>query len=130
VTATAGRASSGDQQIERAVGLVLRSGVLAAAAIVVVGGAVYLLQYGSDPPEFSVFRAEPITPSSLLTTVRAAASGDGERITQTGVLVLIATPVTRVALSLLGFLRERDYLYVGLTTLVLVAIAASFAWLR
>jgi uncharacterized membrane protein len=127
---TSGRGAFGDQQIERQVGFVLRCGVLAAAAIVVVGGAVYLLKYGSEPPQFSVFHAEPVTPSSLVGTLRAAASGDGERITQAGLLVLIATPVTRVALSLLGFLRERDYVYVGLTTLVLVAIAASFAWLR
>jgi uncharacterized membrane protein len=34
-------------------------------------------------------------------------------------LILIATPVTRVAASVVLFLRERDFLYVGVTLLVL-----------
>jgi len=37
-----------------------------------------------------------------------------------GVLVLILTPVARVTLSLLSFLRERDRLYVEITTTVLL----------
>lgn len=40
---------------------------------------------------------------------------DGAAIIQLGVIVLIATPVIRVAFSAISFLIERDYLYVFIT---------------
>ena len=36
-----------------------------------------------------------------------------------GLLLLIATPIARVALSLIAFARQRDRMYVCITTLVL-----------
>jgi len=43
-----------------------------------------------------------------------------------GLLVLIATPVLRVALSVVGFALQRDWVYVGLTVLVLLVLLGSF----
>jgi uncharacterized membrane protein len=37
---------------------------------------------------------------------------------QFGLLILIATPIARVALSLAVFLYERDWIYVGVTLVV------------
>jgi len=42
-----------------------------------------------------------------------------------GLLVLIITPVLRVVGSIFAFLYERDYLFVGITTLVLVIVLVS-----
>ena len=42
-----------------------------------------------------------------------------------GLLLLMATPVSRVAFSVFGFMHERDYLYVGLTLLVLGVLLYS-----
>jgi hypothetical protein len=39
-----------DERIEQVMGIVLRVGVLLAAALVVVGGAVYLSRYGTGAP--------------------------------------------------------------------------------
>jgi uncharacterized membrane protein len=44
---------------------------------------------------------------------------------QLGVLLLIATPVARVAFSVVGFLRQRDWLYTVISTVVLILLAAA-----
>jgi uncharacterized membrane protein len=51
-------------------------------------------------------------------------------ITQLGLLVLIATPVVRVAVSVVGFARERDALYVAITLAVLAILLASLFLVR
>ena len=42
-----------------------------------------------------------------------------------GVVLLIATPVARVAMSTIGYARRRDWLFVVLTTIVLAELVAS-----
>jgi uncharacterized membrane protein len=69
-------------------------------------GILYLLRYGAVVPNYRMFRGEP----SELRTV----SG----VIQLGLFVLIATPVARVAFSVLLFARQRDYLYVLITLVV------------
>jgi uncharacterized membrane protein len=44
---------------------------------------------------------------------------------QLGVLLLIATPVARVAFSVVGFFRQRDWLYTVIATVVLILLAAA-----
>ena len=51
-------------------------------------------------------------------------------VTQLGLLVLLATPVTRVAASLVGFALERDRLYAAITLAVLLGLLASIFALR
>ena len=55
-----------------------------------------------------------------------ALAGSGAAIVQFGVVVLIATPVLRVAFTLVAFLHERDRLYTGVTALVLAILLFSF----
>ena len=49
----------------------------------------------------------------------------GQAIIQFGLLLLIATPVARVAFAAIGFAMERDYLYVVITLIVLVVLLYS-----
>ena len=51
--------------------------------------------------------------------------GDGLGIMQLGLLLLIATPVARVAFSLFAFAIQRDRLYVVVTLAVLGVLAFS-----
>ena len=52
----------------------------------------------------------------------------GRGLIQLGLLVLIATPVARVAFSVYAFLRQRDVrLYVGVTLVVLSLLVYSLA---
>ena len=51
-------------------------------------------------------------------------------VSQLGLLVLLATPVTRVAASVLGFALERDRLYTAITLAVLAILLTSILFLR
>lgn len=46
-------------------------------------------------------------------------------IIQFGILVLIATPIARVAFSLAAFLREKDWMYTLFTLVVLLVLMYS-----
>ena len=59
---------------------------------------------------------------SLRAFASGVARGGAVAVLQLGLLILVATPITRVAASVLLFLRERDALYVGVTLLVLVML--------
>jgi len=48
--------------------------------------------------------------------------GDSISVIQLGVLLLIATPIARVLFSVIGFARERDWMYVAFSTLVLALL--------
>ena len=45
-----------------------------------------------------------------------------------GILMLIATPVARVAFSIFVFLEEHDFLYVTIAALVLLILLYSLIW--
>ncbi len=51
-------------------------------------------------------------------------------ITQLGLLTLLATPVVRVAASVVGFALERDRLYMVITLAVLLILLTSIFLLR
>lgn len=114
-----------DRRIEIMLGNLLRFGVLLAAVVVVVGAVIYLLQHAGEPPNFSVFRGEAAALRSLPAVARGAFHLNGKSIIQFGLLLLIATPVARVVFSAIGFIIERDYLYVALTLIVLAVLLYS-----
>lgn len=109
-------------------GQLLRGGVLAAASLVLLGGILYLIRYGSLPPNYHVFRGEPQDLRSVSGIVLNALSLRRRGLIQTGLLVLIATPIARVVFSLYSFLRQRDYIYVCLTLIVLAVLLYSLVW--
>lgn len=41
------------------------------------------------------------------------------------ILLLLLTPIVRVIVSLLGFIKEKDRVYVVVTTVVLITLLAS-----
>jgi uncharacterized membrane protein len=116
-----------DQDVETLVGNLLRAGVLIASAVVFAGGLLYLLRYGSALPDYRVFRGEPADLRGTAGIVRDARSFEGRGVIQLGLLLLLATPVARVALTVFGFARQRDWLYVAVTLFVLAVLLYSLA---
>jgi uncharacterized membrane protein len=53
-------------------------------------------------------------------------SGGGKPVVMLGLLLLIATPVLRVAVSVVIFLIQADLTYVLITLIVLTLLLASF----
>jgi uncharacterized membrane protein len=114
-----------DQRIEIIIGNLLRSGVVLSAAVVLFGAVIYLRHHGHEIPDFSSFRGEPESLRSIGDVLAGAFHGSGRAIIQLGILVLIATPVARVAFSAVAFALERDHLYVALTLIVLAILLFS-----
>src|SRR5438105_1741806 len=108
-----------DERIDRMIGVLLRTGVLVSAVVVFIGGCLYLAQRGGESPDRRTFRGEPADLTHPAGIVRLALAGDDRGIIAFGLLLLIATPVARVALAGYGFLRERDWLYAGVAMFVL-----------
>jgi len=114
-----------DLRVEIAVSRILRAGLLVAAALVVAGGVLYLARHGAETPHYGMFSGEPELATSVPAIARAALDGSARGVIQLGVLVLLATPVARVAFSALAFAFQRDRLYTGVTLFVLAVLAYS-----
>ena len=52
--------------------------------------------------------------------------GEGMAIIQLGILMLIFTPLMRIIFALIGYLKEKDYIYVVISSIVLAIMAISF----
>jgi uncharacterized membrane protein len=110
-----------DNRLESMIGQLLRAGVLLAAAVVFVGGALYLVQHHADRVHYKPFVEGSAGVRTLGGIVKSAAHLESEGLIQLGLLLLIATPVARVALAVAGFALERDKLY-ALVSLIVLAI--------
>lgn len=108
-----------DKDVALLVGKTLRTGVLCAMSITIVGALIYLFHNASGKPEYHVFKGAAPSLRHLPGILEGVAHFDGMAIIQLGVAILIATPVVRVMLSAIGFLIEKDYMYVFITLLVL-----------
>jgi uncharacterized membrane protein len=116
---------SGDPAIEKIdnfVGNLLRAGVALSGAIVFAGGLVYLVRHGSEMPAYHVFRGEPADLRTLRGIVEDAFSLRGRGIIQLGLLLLIATPIARVAYLIYAFARQGDRLYSLIALIVLLLL--------
>jgi uncharacterized membrane protein len=116
---------SEEHQMEQTLGNLLRAGVLLAAAVVLAGGVVYLVRHGREEADPHGLRDQPEDLRHPTGIVAAVLEGRGRGLIQLGLLLLIATPVARVAFSVFGFLRQRDYLYVAVTLFVLAVLLYS-----
>ncbi len=86
--------------LEITIGRVLRLGVRASSVLLAAGLLMTLLDKGN--------RIAPV----LLTAAT---------------VILLATPVARVVISVVEYVRERDWLFVTLTVIVLLTLAGSVA---
>lgn len=114
-----------DQRIEMFLGQLLRLGVALAALVVISGGILYLKSAPTTIPNYKIFHGQPKEFTSVRETVQGSADFEPLAIIQLGLLLLIATPVARVFFSIVGFLMERDWLYIGVTIIVLVLLLHS-----
>lgn len=116
-----------DREIGVVIGRLLLTGVLIAALMVLAGGIVYLVRYGAAVPNYKVFRGEPAELRSVGGIARDAIGWSAKGLIELGLLLLIATPVARVAFSILAFAAQRDRLYILVTVFVLVVLIFSLS---
>jgi uncharacterized membrane protein len=114
-----------DQQFENMIGNLLRIGVSLSAFVVALGAVIYLVRHGRSPADYRVFRGEPSEFRNLSGIVHSALTFHGRGIIQLGLLLLIATPVARVAFAIWGFAAEHDRMYMIFTGIVLIVLLYS-----
>jgi uncharacterized membrane protein len=113
------------KRLQITLGALLRAGVVLAACTVLAGAAIYLYRHGAEKPQFRTFRSESADLRSVFGIAGGALAGRGRAIIQLGLLILIATPVARVAFSAYAFAREGDWKYVVITIIVLSLLCFS-----
>ncbi|WP_439443596.1 DUF1634 domain-containing protein [Listeria aquatica] len=106
-------------QVEAVVGGLLRIGVIVSAAIIILGLILYIAT-GSSGYLGTTY------PTTLASIFSGLVKLKPFAVIMFGLFCLILTPVFRVVVSLFTFLKEKDYLYVGITGIVLVILVISF----
>jgi uncharacterized membrane protein len=119
--------TEGRSDMRAVIGLVLRYGVVAAFALVALGSALLFIEgrtgYSSLGTASQLFETRFSLGLSLLPG--GVASAKPYAIIDLGLVVLLATPVARVAISILLFAEERSYAFVAITTTVLAILLVS-----
>jgi len=114
-----------DTDIQTLIGHVLRGGMVLSMSVVFFGGIFYCYRHGQAVPDYKTFKGIPAFLSHPNSLIQAAIDLKGQAIIQIGIVCLIATPILRVLFSTIGFVLEKDYLYVGISLLVLLIIFTS-----
>jgi uncharacterized membrane protein len=114
---------------EHIMGALLRIGVIIAAMVVLTGGVLYLIQHGAEHPDYRQFH-ESGNLRSVSGIMRSASKGDSRGIMELGLLLLVLTPISRIVLSAVGFIVQRDRMYAVITLIVLAALIFSLVGIK
>jgi uncharacterized membrane protein len=112
------------------IGKVLRYGVILSGAIILLGGIGLAATNGfSDASGMLTYNPNVVPHDNIDVSLTGLAHGlvafSAFSWIELGVIVLIATPVSRVIISVLLFAAERDRLYVLITAVVLALLLFS-----
>lgn len=114
-----------DHEIDLSVAAMLRFGVTLAAFVVLVGGLLYLRHPWAAIPDYSHFNSGQASRKTITGVLHGLIHLRPKSIIQSGLILLIATPVARVVICIIGFARQEDRLYVLISSVVLVILLYS-----
>jgi uncharacterized membrane protein len=101
-------------------------GIVLAAAVMLVGGAWFLSQHGSQTPGDRKFTGEPADLRHPVAIIKAALKGNDDCLIQLGVLLMLFNPLVRVAMAALGYAASKDRLYAGVAGFVFAVLVVSY----
>jgi uncharacterized membrane protein len=104
---------------------VLLAGVILSGTIILAGLVVFLVSGSAVGESLSDLVDRQRVAADLGAILRGIGRGDGTSLIQIGLFVLILTPVSRVAMSIVFFLREPDRVFAAITTVVLAILLAG-----
>ncbi len=110
-------------QLETIVSYVLRFGVFLSLSITFIG---LVLLFVTDPQEAVVRRTGTPVPHYAATVLSDLLHLRPKAIIDAGLILLIMTPIARVAVTVVAFAIERDVVYTAITLFVLMILLASF----
>jgi uncharacterized membrane protein len=114
-----------DKDMQLLLSHVLRAGTIISVTIVFIGGVFFIYRHGQSISDYHKWNGIPNfirTTSGIFHGIWAL---KGQAMIQLGIVMLIATPILRVIFSAIGFVLEKDYMYVGISLLVLGIIFFS-----
>lgn len=114
-----------DTDIQLLIGRTLRAGTVISISVVLLGGVIYLYRHARTVADYREFKQLPDFLAHPGTLISDAINLRGQAIIQIGIVFLIATPILRVLFSALGFVLEKDYMYLAITLIVLLIIFFS-----
>lgn len=115
-----------DAKLEQIVAWLLISGVALSALVVLAGATGFLWNHAGERTDYHTFHSVPRQYRDVGGVLGAVKTGDWRAVIQLGLILLILTPIARVAFSLAGFVLERDRTYLVLTAIVLAILIYSF----
>src|SRR5438093_11653025 len=111
------------------IGLVLRYGVIISFTIIAFGSILLFVEgqtgYSPETTAEQMFAAQNRVPIGIVPLIQGVASVKPYAIIDLGLLVLLATPIARVFISVFLFLEERRYMFVAITLTVLAILLFS-----
>lgn len=122
---------TGSNSMELWVSYTLRIGVSLAGLVILFGVILYVIQGSSGAGHLqSLDDLKPGKNNTIDVSWSSIGKGlkdfESIAIIQLGLLILLLTPVTRVALTLLLFLRTRDRIFAIITAVVLTILLLGF----
>ncbi len=118
-------ASEADLRMEISISRMLRAGVSVAAIVVLVGWVLYLSRAHGVLPDYRHFHGIP-GPADRIAPILVDHHLDSRSIIRLGILILIATPIMRVAFCVFSFAAQKDKIYVVVSGIVLTVLLYSF----
>jgi uncharacterized membrane protein len=119
-----------DEYMEKLISNLLRWGVIVSSAVVCLGTVIFLAKEGMIKPQYATFTGEPEQFRNVYQILASTLVPSGRGIIETGVLLLITIPLLRVLLSVISFAKEKDKVYVVITTVVLCFLLFSLFYQR
>ena len=119
-------ASEADLKMEIAISRMLRAGVSVAAFVVLVGWVLYLWRAHGVEPDYRHFHGVPSPADRLTPVFEGIRHLDSRSVIRLGILLLIATPIMRVAYCVSSFATQKDKIYVVISAVVLTVLLYSF----
>lgn len=118
------------RRVELLISNLLRVGVIASLTLIVIGTILSFVHHPAYIVSSTELQRLTQTGATFPFTWRDIMAGvqnlRGQAIVAVGLLLLIATPITRVAISILAFIYQKDRVYTLITLAVLCLLLLSF----
>ncbi|MNU15433.1 hypothetical protein D3C71_35680 [compost metagenome] len=115
-----------DVDLNRSVGNLLRLGVILSVITSLVGFVKLFMEGFQMPRKYKLLDMGTSSEKVWSHFWETLCKGEGMAIIQLGILMLIFTPLMRIIFALIGYLKEKDYVYVIISSIVLAIMAISF----
>ncbi|KNB61427.1 MULTISPECIES: DUF1634 domain-containing protein [Chryseobacterium] len=115
-----------DVDLNRSVGNLLRLGVILSVITSLIGFVKLFTEGFKMPRKYKLLDMGTSSEKVWGHFWETLCKGEGMAIIQLGILMLIFTPLMRIIFALIGYLKEKDYIYVVISSIVLAIMAISF----